>query len=499
MTLARNFLGAAIAAPLLSSCASFDLSHEPKPVPVTRMASQCVEWIAGVDKAVSRAAVTDAGAYRVPGFPYLRVDRFTASFAEQALTDEPLFDAWARHARALDREGRSIELLNLPPAGIAEIGVATREAASARTESCADELLESDLANPRVHKLMVANSRVPDDYLDLNRVVGLYPLAHPIFAAGVGRWHAEAVDAFRGYSENKLPRPDVVRYAPFAGQEQPLSQNEAAALIAQASRDPLGRILPGPVELERLFAAYAPVFEVEMGGEFDAIGALAWGNEAHPSVETARPLVYRRLAFTRYGGKVLPQLVYTAWFPERPGISAIDILAGKLDGMVFRVTLSADGTPLVYDSIHPCGCYHMFFPSARVRELPSPRAGDEWSFVPAPAPVPQAGQRVILHVQSRTHYLTGISVGAANAQISYLFEDENSLRSLPLPGGGNRSIYAPDGLVTGSERPERMLFWPMGVPSAGTMRQWGHAATAFLGRRHFDDANLLDRRFAPAP
>jgi hypothetical protein len=43
-----------------------------------------------------------------------------------------------------------------------------------------------------------------------------------------------------------------------------------------------------------------------------------------------------------------------------------------------------------------------------------------------------------------------------------------------------------------------MLFWPMGVPSAGTMRQWGHNATAFLGRRHFDDADLIERRFAPA-
>jgi hypothetical protein len=39
----------------------------------------------------------------------------------------------------------------------------------------------------------------------------------------------------------------------------------------------------------------------------------------------------------------------------------------------------------------------------------------------------------------------------------------------------------------------------MGVPSAGTMRQWGHNSTAFLGRRHFDDADLIERRFAPAP
>ena len=64
-----------------------------------------------------------------------------------------------------------------------------------------------------------------------------------------------------------------------------------------------------------------------------------------------------------------------------------------------------------------------------------------------------------------------------------------------LPGGGTRSLYGPDGLVAGSERAERWLFWPMGTASAGAMRQWGHHATAFVGRRHFDDADLFDRRF----
>ena len=63
------------------------------------------------------------------------------------------------------------------------------------------------------------------------------------------------------------------------------------------------------------------------------------------------------------------------------------------------------------------------------------------------------------------------------------------------PDGSRASIFGPDGLVAGSERPERWLFWPMGIESAGTMRQWGRQATAFVGRRHFDDADLLEKRF----
>lgn len=493
----RTLAIAAIASLSLAACATFDLSRESAPLPVQRADNGCVQWLASVDRVVTRTRVNDAEAFRVPEFPYLRVDRFTASFARQATDDDRLFGAWARAARELDREGRAIELRNLPPSTIAEIGPGTLEAVSLRTESCANEIAASELASPSLRKLALANAQVPDDYIDRNRILGLYPLAQPFFATGIDRWHAEAVDAFREYAAKGRPQTRTVRYAPQPG--KPLSREETVELLARAPRDGLGAVHPGPVELERLFEAYAPVFEVESGGDFDAIGALSWGGEVHPSVNTSRPVVYRRLAYTRYGGAVLPQLVYTAWFPERPPSSGVDLLAGKLDGLVFRVTLSRDGSPLVYDSMHPCGCYHMFFPTAKVRELPSPRPRDEWSFVPAQAPAAQRDQRIVLHLQSRTHYLTGISADADRADAAYALEDDNSLRSLPLPGGGRRSIYAADGLVKGSERPERLLFWPMGVPSAGTMRQWGHNATAFLGRRHFDDADLLERRFAPTP
>jgi len=35
----------------------------------------------------------------------------------------------------------------------------------------------------------------------------------------------------------------------------------------------------------------------------------------------------------------------------------------------------------------------------------------------------------------------------------------------------------------------------MGIPSPGAMRQWGHHAIAFVGRRHFDDARLFEQYF----
>ena len=69
---------------------------------------------------VRQQGVGDAGARPVPGFPYLRVDRFLASFRAE-VKDEAAFREWAGHLRRLDQEARRIELQNLPRAERAEI------------------------------------------------------------------------------------------------------------------------------------------------------------------------------------------------------------------------------------------------------------------------------------------------------------------------------------------------------------------------------------------
>jgi hypothetical protein len=104
-------------------------------------------------------------------------------------------------------------------------------------------------------------------------------------------------------------------------------------------------------------------------------------------------------------------------------------------------------------------------------------------------------------VAAGTHYLEGISTQAAtapgNATDVYQWRDYDTLRSLPTPDGGHRSVFGPDGIMPGTDRLESWLFWPMGIARAGAMRQWGRHATAFVGQRHFDDARLIEERFHP--
>lgn len=170
--------------------------------------------------------------------------------------------------------------------------------------------------------------------------------------------------------------------------------------------------------------------------------------------------------------------------------------APGLDALVWRVTLARDGEPLIHDSMQACGCYHEFFPTPRARLRPAPEGLEEWAFVPQTLPRVREGERALLRIASATHYIEGVSlVRGTDSLAPYAMRGYDELRSLRDFADGQRSAFGPDGLIEGTERRERFLFWPMGIASAGAMRQWGRHATAFVGRRHFDDADLQERRF----
>jgi hypothetical protein len=490
----RFALGLVVPLLLASGCATLqDPVRSNLSAPSAEVA-QCAEWFRGLDARVDQARVRDAGAWRVPGYPYLRADRFTASFRDQAPDDEGKFQAWVTRMRALDADARVVELRNLPEASLQALGVSRDEAAD-RSRACGELLASNDLADVPQRLQLAERTQVPDNYNGWQRALGLYPLTRLPFSSGVDDWHEEVVETFRQSAAGTLEAGTVMRYRPAGAPDRAA----AAAALTQAPIDALGIPQPTAAQLDALFAAHAPVIEVETTGDFDRIGALVWADGPAPEVDDSAPVVYRKLAYTRVGGETLLQLVYTAWFSERPHDSSFDLLAGRLDGIVWRVTLDREGEPLLYDTMHPCGCFHMFFPTSRAEPVPAPEKRIEWAFFPATAPVLSEGQRIAIRLATRSHYMVGIAATAAEEGSAYVYADYDALRTLPLPAGGTRSVFGPNGLVPGTERGERAFFWPMGVPSAGAMRQWGHHATAFLGRRHFDDADLIERRFTLLP
>jgi hypothetical protein len=215
-------------------------------------------------------------------------------------------------------------------------------------------------------------------------------------------------------------------------------------------------------------------------------------------VLTQQPVLYAYPSWVRSQQGVLLQLNYTAWFTARPRPSALDWYGGMLDGLMWRVTLKPDGDVLFYDSIHSCGCYHsLHLPQNAALDIAP--GGDEPLLVFASELSPRHANPVLL-VEAGTHYLLQVKAApvASGSTRPYTIAPYDDLRSLPVTSalaiaeGARRNWFDPDGLIADSARFERFFLWPLGVPSAGAMRQQGHHAIAFAGRRHFDAAWLED-------
>jgi hypothetical protein len=434
--------------------------------------------------------VADAGAKRLAGFPWLRITRPLTSFRAQLATPAQRA-AWLERLAGVDAEGRRHELANLPAANRAELAGAWRAAAAgtplpttlgAGLTDCRARLNDALARDPERMRTLVEEAAPFDEYLLSHRVLGLYPITrHFVLPRIASHQAARRVAITRDPDDGTVFRRHAVPEAPAVSAPAP----------ADLERDALGIPRPGPEQLRRLFSAHAPVWAVATRDDADLPGALV-AADARPVADTTRPAEYRRWSWTRFRGEVLLQLSYVIWFPERPPEDSVDIYAGHLDGLVWRVTLRNDGHPLAYESIHPCGCYYSVFPAAGWRVQPPP--GSEPVLAPAVAPDPAPGERVLVRLESRTHYIAGVATtsrthprAAALAPLPL-----SSLRSLPRADGSRTSAFDANGLIPSSRRPERFLLWPLGVRSPGAMRQWGTHAIAFIGKRHFDDPWLLD-------
>ena len=484
----------ALCAALVAGCATLEAPFSAHLVSQAPQIRECAEWYRELDARVAAAGVRDAQDAAVPGFPYLRVSRLLAALRPAAHANDQALHALAERMLALDREARRYEIVNLPAAPDASSDGA---AAMRRTRDCGRLLREIDLAKPEMRQALLERAQVPDDYRLASRILGLYWLTRIPFAEGVRRQEEETREAFRR-APAVVQDSGALRYLRYAPEpSEPLTRALAARLLARSAENALGIPEPAEDDLKALLAAYAPSFEIEVKGDYDRFGALRWLRGANsPSVDGAQLVVYGHPAWTRYGDRVLLQLVYTLWFPERPAQSDGDLLAGKLDGITWRVTLAPDGEPLAYDAIHPCGCYHQFFPTPRASARPAPGGIDEWMFSPKSLPRIGDGERPLVRIASGTHYVEGVAVvRGTDSLVRYELRPYGELRSLQSYSGGRASAFGADGLVPGTGRAERFVFWPMGIVSAGAMRQWGRHATAFVGRRHFDDADLFEKRF----
>jgi hypothetical protein len=455
--------------------------------------SMCLRWLENIETSLEKYDIHDPESVRIAGFPHLRVNRFLASMSNR--TSSPsAFAEWLEQMRQLDSTGKGLGLANLPAPARQQLvtKIPTGGSFDQALEHCGKRMNKLSLNNPEHKRILLEQAQVPDAYQSWKRVVGLYPLARYAAAIGIERLHQE-LDANFKVPLDKLPQQGkLIRYSPPSNNE--IASESITRILSSSSANPLGIPRLTSLQLQQLFAHFAPVWEIDTHNDTDKIGTVSLAGENHPQIDINQPTVYVSHQYTRWHEQVLLQLVYQIWLPAREKTSILDLYGGSLDSVIWRVTLSPEGLPIAFDSIHGCGCYYLLFPAQGYRAIP-PKDGAEPVLSPKSITTILPGHRLLLRLQSRTHYLQQVSLVADSAEtttLNYRYQDLEDLRSLQMPTGAKRSLYGDDGLIDTSARTERFLLWPYGIASPGAMRQWGTHAIAFIGRRHFDDPFLLE-------
>lgn len=462
----------------------------------------CLNMFEVIDGAVTANATRDAQSVPVTGFAYLHTTRFLTAMAAQInINDGQGLEYWRAWLASTAIHTRSIEMANLShPARIemqARLGVPDDETTLAALNDCTRLLTDFDRHRNNYYTTLTASVNVADHYTDIQRVIGLYPLSRIPVIIAFNRWKSQNLADFSQAPSALTLRGTAQYYSP-QNPDAPLSSQTIAGILERASQNPLAVPRPDDDDFLRLAASFAPVMAIDRVDDYDDIGKPVIHSDGTASMDTRSTVVYLQPSWTIFRGEVMLQINYQFWFSERPSRGPLDILSGSLDGLIWRVTIAPDGRPVLYDSIHPCGCYHLFFPAppTALKNNPVNESG-EGTVVPVQAPVLKTNQRMLLHISSGDHYLRNLSAVtmAGNKSTIYHFDKMDALRRLPLGNGQTRSLYDPQGLVRGTQRAERFILWPMGISSPGAMRQWGTHATAFTGRRHFDDPALLNNAF----
>lgn len=460
---------------ILVSCATPTLTSLQQ----SQSTDDCRTLFQSVDYMVLKGGVRDAEASILKDFPYLRINRFYASFKEQLNSDND-YHIWIKKLADLDEQARSIEIRNLPDTYQARLG----KEILPRVNRCRSELIRKEASTLRAK--IIEQATVPDGYISWQRLLGIYPISSLFVSAGVNNWHQEVKESY-ARPLDKLPvSGSLKRWS--SRQSNTLSPVDIRKILS-TSEDSLGIPRPSTNQLNQLFQTFAPIWEIDVVDTNDKIGEPS-RVDGLLTVDTEKPVEYHKLSYTRYQNQTLFQLNYIIWFPER---ASNDMYGGKIDGIIWRVTIGSDGSIWMYDSIHNCGCYHKFYPNPMFRLRSDLHTS---YFEPPLSPQSAPGSNpVTLRVSHLTHYIERVrheSSPPPFIQMNSMAYD--SLRSLKTPAG-HQSMFDERGLVIESKRDERYILWPTGVPSPGAMRQWGNHITAFVGSRYFDDPHLIESLF----
>ena len=449
-----------------------------------------------LDEVIEKHDIREASSFPVPGYPYLRTNRFLWSVEDRIDADSQ--QIWFEEMRRLDLNARRKEIGNLPDKALEELrvhlqGSFDRRKLVAIVDNASEQLLAHDRKQPGFLDAVKDAVAVSGEYVTAMRVFGLYPLAAiPVTAATKNQydvfrqWHATPLEQLSADGQLTVLKP--------AGSTSE-SRKDLQALFASSRRNALGVPVLSPKEMKRLVLAYAPVIEQDVIGTYDLFGKVKWRN-GRVKIDFGAPTVYYYISQSLLKGEPVMQVNYAFWYSGRYGENPPGIERGPLDGVTFRITFDPDGVPIMADIMNNCGCYFFYVPrKERVAKINFSTDG-LYPFVPAWLPEAFPSSRLTLRINSGWHQIQKVFVrGLPGDAVKYELRPYDELEALPKPGGSTESVFTPDGIMKDSSRIEPYIFFSMGIPKVGYMRQRGHHPIKLVGRAHFTDTDIYDSYF----
>ncbi len=458
----------------------------------------CQVLLERADRELAADGTADAASFRIDGFSYLRTNRFLAVLETRLVTRDQT-QAWLEALHKLDRQARGKEMANLSASRLGALTAGgphgpDRKALQRQVLACSRTLFVHHRYETDLRARLRRRLAIPEEYQTWRRLVGLYPLAALPVALVTDsvydefrQWHATAPEALPVVGRLETIGPGAV-----AGSES----FDPRALFRPDRLNPLGLPELTTADERRLAVHFAPVITQDVAADFDRIGTPVW-KDGRLGVDTGRPAVYYYLSFALLGRHPVLQINYVFWYPRRDGANAPWIERGPLDGITVRISLDHRARPFMVDLMNTCGCYHFFIPErAAVRSIRE-IAFEIDPLVPGWLPPGLPAKRLHLRVNTGWHQVQHVGtddVASSNGK-TYRLEPYDRLETLPAAGEGMRSMFDADGIASDSERIEPLIFFSMGIPDIGSMRQRGRHAIKLVGQAYFDDPLLFEKSF----
>ncbi|WP_293374359.1 hypothetical protein [Nevskia sp.] len=423
-----------------------------------------------MDARIDAAGVRDGSYYRVPGFPYLRTDRYAASFKDQ-VTGLDEVAGWTRRMREFDQEAREFEYRNL--------GMSEQDIGTWRYDllSCGGGLANLELFEDANLAFLRKQVTPGSEY------VAKPPKPTDAQRKAIAAHQAEVLKRFSG----ELPAAAAPLKLWAAKPVEDLSL--IAKGYGNAIPDELG--VPALIDSQwRAFAEmHAPALWIETAAARDQPGMPITKDGAF-TVDPAQPRMHYQITFTRLGGKPLAEINYFIWFAGRDGNT------GALDSLIWRVTLDANAQPLVFEAVNASGRDHLWFAAQPLKRRDAGKKDlADAALFPQAEPI---AWPVALRIAAGSHDLLRVvplaTATASGSSTPYELRRYEEVFTLATSDGKTRSLYDAGGVIPGVRDDKQAGLFGDQVATPGALHVLGRVPVAYVGNRHFDDADRLDKQ-----